>query len=128
MAKRDAYWASFCISKRAARIFFAIQCYVFEISRRDSKHYTLIEEKIVVIVSFGISRTLRKTAEARAAQAGLSAKLQDRMNRWKTVEAADGERPRFQCVIFTMALKWVLVASPNWTSSGHKRDCSVGDG
>ena len=46
--------------------------------------------------SFGISRTLRKTAEARATRAGISAKLQDKMNRWKTVEAADGRKPRFQ--------------------------------
>ena len=56
----------------------------------------LIDDKVVVKDSFGISRTLRKTAEARAARAGLSAKLQDKMNRWKTVEAADGRKPRFQ--------------------------------
>jgi hypothetical protein len=56
----------------------------------------LIEDKIIVSESFGISRTLRKTAEARATRAGISAKLQDKMNRWKTVEAADGRKPRFQ--------------------------------
>ena len=58
----------------------------------------LIEDKIDVIESFGTSRTLRKTAEARAARAGLPPGIQDKMNRWKTVEAADGRkpRPRFQ--------------------------------
>ena len=58
----------------------------------------LIEDKIDVIESFGTSRTLRKTAEARASRAGLPPGIQDKMNRWKTVEATDGRkpRPRFQ--------------------------------
>ena len=56
----------------------------------------LIEDKIEVNESFGISRTLRKTAEARATRAGLPPGIQDKMNRWKTVEAAEGRKPRFQ--------------------------------
>ena len=56
----------------------------------------LIEDKIDVIESFGTSRTLRKTAEARAARDGLPPGIQDKMNRWKTVEAAEGRKPRFQ--------------------------------
>jgi hypothetical protein len=55
---------------------------------------TLIEDKIVVKEAFGISRTLRKTAEARATRAGIPAKLQDKMNRWKSIENADGKQPR----------------------------------
>ena len=55
---------------------------------------TLIEDKIIVKEAFGISRTFRKTAEARATRAGISAKLQDKMNRWKTIENADGKKPR----------------------------------
>lgn len=55
---------------------------------------TLIEDKIVVKEAFGISRTFRKTAEARATRAGISAKVQDKMNRWKSIENADGKKPR----------------------------------
>lgn len=56
---------------------------------------TLIEDKLVVRESFGISRTFRKTAEARATRAGVPAKVQDKMNRWRSVENADGKKPRF---------------------------------
>jgi hypothetical protein len=55
----------------------------------------LIEDKIVVREAFGISRTLRKTAESRATRAGISSSVQDKMNRWKTIENADGKKPRF---------------------------------
>ena len=56
---------------------------------------TMIEDKIVVREAFGISRTFRKTAEARATRAGVPAKLQDKMNRWRSIENADGKKPRF---------------------------------
>lgn len=55
----------------------------------------LIEDKIVVSESFGISRTLRKTAQTRATRAGMSAADQAKMNRWRTVENAAGKKPRF---------------------------------
>lgn len=56
----------------------------------------LIEQKLIVRESFGISRTLRKSAEARVTRAGLPASLQDKMNRWRTIETADGRNPKFQ--------------------------------
>ena len=56
----------------------------------------LIEEKIVVRESFGISRTLRKTSQARATRAGISTTDQKRMNRWKIVDNADGKKPNFE--------------------------------
>ncbi len=56
----------------------------------------LIEEKIVVSESFGISRTLRKTAQTRATRAGISSLDQAKMNRWRTVENAAGKKPRFE--------------------------------
>ena len=56
----------------------------------------LIEDKIVVRESFGISRTLRKTAQARATRAGISTTDQKRMNRWKVVDNADGKKPNFE--------------------------------
>ena len=48
-----------------------------------------------ILLSFGISRTLRKIAETRDLRAGFLLKLQDKMNRWrKTIETADGRNPR----------------------------------
>ena len=56
----------------------------------------LIEDKIVVKESFGISRTLRKTAQARATRAGISTPDQKKMNRWKVIENADGKKPNLE--------------------------------
>ncbi len=56
----------------------------------------LIEDKIEVNEAFGISRTLRKTAQSRATRAGISAANQAKMNRWRTVENAKGKKPNFE--------------------------------
>ncbi len=56
----------------------------------------LIEDKIIVSETFGISRTLRKTAQARATRAGISSEDQKKMNRWRTFEQASGKKPNFE--------------------------------
>ena len=48
-----------------------------------------------VDVFFSLSRTPRKTALTRARRANLGKKHVDSMNRWRTVENAQGKRPRF---------------------------------
>ena len=48
-----------------------------------------------VHANYGLNRTFRKTAQGRARAAALGSDVQDAMNRWKTVENAQGRRPRF---------------------------------
>ena len=65
------------------------------IQREDS---SLIDESDDIVGNYGFFRTFRKTSETRARIAGIDSDTINAMNRWKTIERAQGRRPKWTMV------------------------------
>ena len=62
------------------------------------KHLGMLTEKDDIEKNYGFFRTWRKSAENAARAAGLEADVQKAMNRWSTIESAQGKRPKFNMI------------------------------
>jgi len=64
----------------------------------QAENNDLILETDDVAKNYRFFRSFRKSAEGRARAAGLDSDMQNTMNRWKKVENACGQRPKFNMV------------------------------
>ncbi len=67
-----------------------------EVAKEVQESTDYISSDLDVDTWLSISRTPRKTAETRATQAGIPKEIKDAMNRWSTVEKAQGRRTRWK--------------------------------
>ena len=67
-----------------------VRHYLQEMHSDDPERFNLNED----VARYGISRTYRKSSESRARRAGIKEEEVKVMNRWKSIEAAHGRRPR----------------------------------
>jgi hypothetical protein len=70
--------------------------YFLEMIQQESN--SLIDDSDDVTGNYGFYRTFRKTSETRARIAGIDSDMINAMNRWKTIERAQGRRPKWSMV------------------------------
>ena len=70
--------------------------YFLDLIQRENN--SLIAASDDIVGNYGFFRTFRKTSETRARIAGIDSDTINAMNRWKTIERAQGRRPKWTMV------------------------------
>jgi hypothetical protein len=73
-----------------------------EAAREVQAQTDFIPDDLDVNVYLSLSRTPRKSAESRSKQAGVPTTIQDAVNRWRSVENAQGRKPRLRTLEILM--------------------------